>query len=183
MPFVGGAIMPHGALILDPVPVAEPGLVERVVQLAESGVPVFALGELPQRAPGLRDAEARDGRVRAATRKLEPLVIRAGAGESLETLLARHVANSVVEPLPNEPLALSLARRRNGRGEILLLVNESWSPTRTQLRFTQSGRDLTRWNPRTGERKTLRGKVEAGDVVPVELGPAEALVWTLRRGA
>jgi len=173
----------YRALILDPVPVAEPGLVERVVQLAESGVPVFALGELPQRAPGLRDAEARDGRVRAATRKLEPLVIRAGEVESLETLLARHVANSVVEPLPNEPLALSLARRRNGRGEILLLVNESWSPTRTQLRFTQSGRDLTRWNPRTGERKTLRGKVEAGDVVPVELGPAEALVWTLRRGA
>jgi len=171
----------YRALMIDPLPVAEPALVERVAHLAESGIPVFALGELPHRAPGLRDAKARDERVRAATKKLEPLVLRAGEGKEMETLLSQHVTGSLVEPVPGEKLTLSLERRRSEGGDVLLLFNESWSPTSTHLRFTQNGRDLTRWHPRSGKRQKLRETITAGDVVPVELEAAESLVWTLGR--
>ena len=61
----------YRVLVLDPIDVAEPELVERVAQLAESGVLVLALGVLPSRAPGLREAPLRDARVRAATERLK----------------------------------------------------------------------------------------------------------------
>jgi hypothetical protein len=169
----------YRALLLDPLEIAEPELIERIAAIAESGIPVLALGALPRRAPGLRDAEARDRRVRAATRRLAGRVVRVPDGRRLESLLEQHVTSTLVEPASHARLSVSLERRRSAAGETLLVFNESWSPRRTRLRFTRGGGALTLWDPRSGSRSLLRERVEAGDVVPLELGPAELRIVTL----
>lgn len=171
----------YRALLLDPIDVAEPELVETLAGIAEAGFPVLALGALPERAPGLRNARTRDARVRAARKQLDRHVIHVRGKAELKTLLARHVRGSLIEPEAGSELNVSLARRRSPAGEILLVVNESWSPTKARLRFSTGGAELVRWDPWNGERKTLRKRVRAGEVVEVSLGVAESLVLTLAR--
>jgi hypothetical protein len=172
----------YRALILDPLEIAEPALVERIVAIAESGIPVLALGELPRRAPGLRDAEARDRRVRAAAKRLAKLVIPVPDPQRLESILEQHVKSSLVEPPADTRLSVSLERRRSTEGETLLLFNESWSALESRLRFTRAGGPLTLWNPRSGARVRLRDRVKAGEIVVLDLEPAETLILTLGIG-
>jgi hypothetical protein len=171
----------YRAILLDPLAVAEPALVEALARVAEAGIPVLALGELPQRAPGLRDARARDRRVRAAVGRLTRHVIRVPDPDRLEPILEQRVRSTLVEPPRGSRLSVSLERRRSGVGDTLLVFNESWSPRTTQLRFTRRGGALTLWNPRSGLRKKLRDRVEAGDVVSFDLEAAESLILTLRK--
>jgi hypothetical protein len=165
--------------LLDPLEVAEPELMEAILALAEGGVPVLALGGLPERAPGVRDAKARDARVRAATLRLSQLLIQVEEPGQLEARLAATVRSSLVEPAPKQRLAVSLERRRGRAGDTLLVVNESWSPRREKLHFTRAGGMLVQWDPWTGERETLRKRVAAGDEVSIELDAAESLILTL----
>ncbi|MBW2293774.1 MAG: hypothetical protein JRG94_15890 [Deltaproteobacteria bacterium] len=169
----------YRAILLDPIEIAEPELVEAIASIAETGIPVLALGALPHRAPGLRDAKARDHRVRAATKKLSSLVLRVPQLDQLEAILEQKVRSTLVEPIPGSRLAVSIERRRGEAGDTLLVFNESWSPRTTQLRFTRGGGPLTLWDPRSGLQKKLRDRVEAGDVVAVELEAVESLILTL----
>jgi len=172
----------YRAILLDPIEVAAPELVEAVASIAEAGIPVLTLGALPHRAPGLRDASARDQRVRAATKKLESLVIRA-PDPDLEAILEKQVESSLVEPVSGSRLAVSIDRRESAAGDTLLVFNESWSPRTTELRFTRGGGALTLWDPRSGRRKRLREQTEAGDVVEIDLEAAESLLLTLEASA
>ena len=169
--------------MIDPLATAEPALVERIASLAQSGVPVIALGALPHRAPGLRDAQSRDARVQEAVKRLNSRVLRVPGDGNLEDLLGRHVPGDVIEPLPGKTLSISIDRRRSPAGDILFLFNESWSATNSALRFTRSGGPLTLLNPRTGNRTILRENVQAGDTVTINLEAAESLVLTLAAAA
>jgi hypothetical protein len=173
----------YRAVILDPLEIAEPALVERIVAIAEAGIPVLALGELPRRAPGLRDAEARDRRVRAAAKRLAELVVPVPDPERLGSLLEQHVKTSLVEPPADTRLSASLERRRSAAGETLLVFNESWSALASRLRFTRAGGPLTLWNPRSGSRVKLRERVKPGEIIALDLEPAETLILTLGIGA
>jgi hypothetical protein len=171
----------YHAIVVDPLEVAEPGLIETLVALAEAGVPVVTLGALPHRAPGLRDADARDARVRKAVTRLKAVAHPAIDTASLEVILAAQVRGGLVEPEPGSRLAVSLDRRSTRDADTLLVFNESWAPQSTQLRFTRGGGALGVWDPRTGERKMLRERVSAGDTVTLDLEAAESLVLTLAR--
>jgi hypothetical protein len=169
----------YRALLLDPFEVAEPELVETVAAIAEAGIPVLALGALPQRAPGLRDAEVRDQRVRAAVKRLSAHLIRVPDPDRLEAVLAETIQGDLVGPVPGSRLGVSLERRRSRAGDTLLVFNESWSPRTTRLRFAREGGALTYWDPRSGRRERLRERVLAGEVVKIELSAAESIVLTL----
>lgn len=171
----------YRGLVLDPLAIAEPELVIRVAELAAAGIPVIALGSLPVRAPGRRDAMSRDSKVRAATAALETRVRRPGAEASLEKHLLRAIRPGLVEPMPGESLSVSLDRRRTPSGEILLVFNESWSGTTAKLRFTQRGGRLFLWDPFTGSRRLLRTKVEVGESVTLELEAAGLQILTLEK--
>ena len=169
----------YRALLLDPVTVAEPELVARILELSRAGIPVVALGALPGRAPGLRDAEARDAAVHRASEALAPRVLRVGKGASLEDLLAENVKGGLVEPLPGAALSVSLARRHTETGDIVLVFNESWSGTKADLRFNRGGGPLLAWDPRHGGRTLLRERVKAGEAVSLDLPGPGLLILTM----
>ena len=70
------------------IEIAEPEVAAQIAAIARSGVPVIALGALPRRAPGLRDAEARDAVVRRMVAAMDEEVIRAPTRDALERVLA-----------------------------------------------------------------------------------------------
>ena len=170
----------YRALLLDPLEIADPEVVESIAAIAEAGIPVISLGALPRRARGLADAKGRDARVRAAVKRLAKVIVRMEPDARLEDVLARRVHNTLVEPAPETHLAISLDRRRNNAGETLLLVNESWSSDEARLRFVRSGGRLSLWNPRLGSYQILSESVEAGETITIGLEAAESLVLTLQ---
>jgi len=89
------------------------------------------------------------------------------------------VTGGVVEPLPGQRLEVSLARRRTRDGEIVLIFNEAWSPTKARLRFTKGGGPLVVWDPFTGSRIPLRESVKTGEEISVELEAAGVRILTL----
>jgi hypothetical protein len=177
--FVVGARR-YRALLLDPLASADPTLVESIAAIGEAGIPVLSLGELPRRAPGLRDADARDRRVREAATRLEKLVVRVPSASRLERALEQHVRGSLVEPPPAASLSVSLERRHSKSGDTLLVFNESWSPQQALLRFVRAGGTLEVWNPRSGTHEVLRERVDAGEIVSLALDAAESLILTHR---
>lgn len=170
----------YRALLLDPLEIADPELVENIVAIAKAGVPVVALGALPRRAPGLRDAENRDQRVRAGVERLSKYVVRVSHADRLEKTLSEKVTGSLVVPATGTRLSISVAQRRSRAGNILLLFNESWSAATAELRFISDGEALTLWDPWSGARRILREDVAANEVVRIELDAAETLILTLR---
>ena len=171
----------YQALLLDPLPVASPELVEAIVDLAESGVPVMALGDLPVRAPGWREAERRDRRVRAAVERLRPLLRRVDEEKRLARVLEEELTGPALEPLPGEGLRLSLESRETPTGLIIHVFNESWSSRREHFRFARDAGALTLWDPWTGQRKRLKEKVSAGEEIQLELQGTESMILTLGR--
>ena len=171
----------YRALLLDALDVAQPELIESIASIAEAGVPVLAMGALPDRAPGLRNAKARDLRVRAASKRLAKHVVRVPSADRLEELLAQRVTGTLVEPPDESSLEVSLERRRNEGGETLLVFNESWSPHQASLRFVAAGGQLSLWNPRDGSHELLLERVEAGATITLDLEAAESLILTLAR--
>jgi hypothetical protein len=171
----------YRALLLDTLEIAQPELIESIAALAEAGVPVLALGKLPYRAPGLRDAEARDARVRASSERLSKLVVRVPSADRLEALLAQTVTGSLVEPPADSFLEVSLERRSSDAGETLLVFNESWSSHQARLRFVKEGGQLTLWNPWDGSWDVLRERIEAGTIISLDLTAAESLILTVAR--
>ena len=171
----------YQALLLDPLPVASPELVEAIVDLAESGVPVMALGDLPVRAPGWREAERRDRRVRAAVERLRPLLRRVDEEKRLARVLEEELTGPALEPLPGEGLRLSLESRETPTGLIIHVFNESWSSRREHFRFTRDAGALTLWDPWTGQRKRLKEKVSAGEEIQLELQGTESMILSLGR--
>lgn len=170
----------YRALLLDPLEVAEPQLVEKIDEIAAAGIPVFTLGALPVRAPGLHEAQRRDVRTRNASERLTKSVIVTAGDDKLETLLARHVAADLVGPADGEELTVSIARRSSGGEEIVLLVNESWTASTPRLRFARAVEDLIVWDPRTGERRVVHNRIAEGDIVEIPMDAAESLVLTMK---
>jgi hypothetical protein len=171
----------YRALLLDPLDVAEPELVEALARVGEAGVPILTLGALPKRAPGHHDSATRDARVRNAVRQLAKNTL-AARGSRLEGALERVVRGAVVEPAA-DPLTVSLERRATPSGDLVLVVNESWSETVAHLSFLRAGGELAVWDPWSGEKISLRKRVAVGDTVGLALEAAQSLVLTLEKRA
>jgi hypothetical protein len=172
----------YASVLLDPFDVAEPELVERLADLAEAGVPVFALGALPRRSPGLAKHKVRDQRVRSAVARLRPHVNQVGPDQPLDGLLRKAAPPPVLGPANGERLVISIHRRRTADAELVLLFNESWSSSVTQLIFNLPVEDLVQWNPKTGGVAEERSKVGQGETLALSLAPAEIAIFSFRPG-
>ena len=169
----------YRALLLDPMHAAEPALVERVLAVARAGIPVIAIGELPVRALGLRDATARDVALRAKVAELAKLALRVPREEDLARALETLPFEGPLEAASGKPLRFSVDHRRTGGEHILLVFNESWSTTRQKLRVNVGSGDVVPWDPRKGEPRGAVVKRGGPREFELVLGPAESVVLTV----
>lgn len=171
----------YRALVLDPMQVAEPELVERALAAARAGIPVLAVGALPTRAPGLGDAQARDAAVRERVAQLREVVVRVPSEQELAEGLRKLKLEGPLVAASGKALRFSVDHRRTRDQHVLLVFNESWSTTRQRLRLDVGNGSVVRWDPRTGERKELLAGHDGARTFELTLQPAESIVLTLGR--
>jgi len=168
----------YRALILDPMQVAEPELVERAVATARAGVPVIVIGALPTRAPGLANAASRDAAVRKAVDELKELTLRIASEHQLGRALGELGLEGPLVAAGATPLRFSVEHRRTPDEHFLLVFNESWSTTRQELRLNVGAGPIVRWNPNTGERDEIASGRDATRSFELVLEPAASIVLT-----
>jgi hypothetical protein len=169
----------YQALVLDPMQVAEPGLVQRALAIARAGIPVLAIGALPTRAPGLADAQVRDAAVREAVAQLRKVAVSVPSEEDLAEKLRKLELQGPLVAASGNSLRFSVDHRRTRDHHVLLVFNESWSTRRQLLRLNVGSGSVIRWDPRTGERKELLAGHDGPRTFELTLQPAESVVLTV----
>lgn len=164
------------ALLITDLPPVDPAVLEAAEAAASSGVPVIWLGEFPERADGLRDAEARDASVQARVDALEPLVSRVSVATEIPVALRDAGITPPLSPVSSDPLRLSIAHRRLSDGALYLLVNESFAEVTESLELPPAA-TVELYDPDTGA--PVDPAVEA-NVLTLTLPPTATAILLLR---
>ncbi len=169
----------YRALILDPMQAAEPELMARVVAAARAGIPVIAIGELPLRALGLADANARDAALRAHVAELGEVALHLPDARDLATALGELGLEGPLVAANGAPLRFSIDHRRSQDEHILLVFNESWSTTRQTVRLNVGSGAIERWDPDQEHPSNVNADAKGSLGFELKLEPAESIVLTV----
>lgn len=169
----------YRALLVDRAPAGiEPEVVEALQRASEAGVPVVLATDLPSRASGLRDATARDARVRTAVTALAARAERASGSDDVPAALARRGVRPVLAPIGGAATLSTLVRELEDGSRLVLLFNEGREPARWTVRLASPVVRAELLDPETGSatEAPLRDATE----LDVELPAARTRVLLLR---
>jgi hypothetical protein len=149
-----------------------------IERAAAAGVPVIWIGELPERADGLLDAQARDAEVATLVERLRLLVTVVPSVEDIPGAIANAGVTPSLGPVDSTGLQLSIARRQVSDGDIYFLFNESYEERTEQLRIEDAFTDAVLFDPETGQAIATERN---GDTATVKLAGARGvLLWVAR---
>ena len=153
-------------------------MLEAIERAAEAGVPVIWIGEFPERATGLVDAQARDAEVRSRVENLQSTVTIVSSVEEIPTAISNAGVTPSLSPVDSGGLQMSVQHRKVTDGDVYLLFNESYDQRTDQLRIEGAFREALLLDPDTGE--SVPTNLE-GDVLTVTLpGARGAVLWIKR---
>ena len=168
----------YEALLVEGRLAAAPEMLSGIERAAAAGVPVIWIGELPERADGLVDAQARDTEVATLVERLRLLVTVVPTVEDIPGAIASAGVTPSIGPVDSAGLQLSVARRQVSDGDIYFLFNESYEERSGQLRIEDAFTDVNVFDPETGQ--SVAAEIE-GDFVTVALSGARGTVlWVTR---
>jgi hypothetical protein len=166
------------ALLIEGIHAADPAMLEAIERAAEAGVPVIWIGDFPERAIGLVDAQARDAEVRSRVENLRSTVSIVSSVEEIPTAISNAGVTPSLSPVDSGGLQMSVQHRRVTGGDVYLLFNESYAQRTDRLRIEGAFREALLLDPETGE--SVATNLEA-DVLTVTLpGARGAVLWVTR---
>jgi hypothetical protein len=142
--------MQYRALFIDDASVMSPELLTRIEAIASSGIPVFWMGDLPQRAPGWSGHEQRDQQVANLVSSLRDKLLTVDNTDMLRQQLAIHVPSTIVQT-GSQVQGLKFQRRRHDDTQWVLLFNDSTQTLSVNIRQELLPQPLHWLNPEDGE--------------------------------
>jgi hypothetical protein len=166
--------MHYRALLVDSATVISPEILTRIAAIAKAGIPVFWIGELPQRAPGLADHAQRDQQVKNLAASLGDKLLKVDDVDILRKTLAEKLTSSVVLRDANLQ-GLKSQRRRAGDTQWVLLFNDSEKTLPVNIQNELLKQPLRWLNPEDGRADavattTLPLKIPAGRTRILQIG-------------
>ena len=168
----------YEALLVEGVHAADPKMLEAIERAVEAGVAVIWLGDFPERADGLVDAQARDAMVSFLVESLRSAVDIVSSPEDIPTAIANAGVTPSLSPIDSAGLQMSVEHRRVSNGDVYFLFNESYETLSDQLRIEGAFNEVLMLDPETG--KPVATDLE-GDLLTVTLpGARGAVLWVTR---
>jgi hypothetical protein len=167
------------ALLVEGIHAADPAMLEAIERALEAGVPVVWMGDFPERATGLFDAQARDDEVRSRVANLRSTVRLVSSPEEIPTAISNAGVTPSLGPIDSAGLQMSAQHRKVTDGDVYFLFNESYQERTDLLQIGGAFREALLLDPETGE--ALATNLE-GDVLTVALpGARAAILWVTRK--
>ena len=168
----------YQALLVEGVHAADPKMLEAIGRAVEAGVAVVWLGDFPERADGLVDAQARDAMVSSLVESLRSTVIIVSSPEEIPTAIANAGVTPSLSPIDSAGLQMSVEHRQVSNGDVYFLFNESYEARSDQLRIEGAFNEVLMLDPETG--KPVATDLE-DDLLTVTLpGARGAVLWVTR---
>jgi hypothetical protein len=169
----------YRALLVNDLQATEPELLEAVKRAGQAGVPVIWIGDLPTRAFGLADADARDARVAELVGELaNDGVTQVSTMSEAATAIREAGIDPSLAPVGVGLRKLSIQHRLVGGDDLYFIFNESYDPRSEQMRIDGVFERAVLLDPETGEHATP--DIEDG-VLTVALPGARGRVLWLKR--
>ncbi|MFC2027648.1 glycosyl hydrolase, partial [Chloroflexota bacterium] len=167
----------YEVLLLTEFDVATPELMDSIEKIVDEGIPVFVIGDLPQRASGLVDWEERDAAIQESTAGLlSKTNFVTKENEVGRTMCLADVRPSIV-PDDSGELAFAVVRRALPEGDILFLFNESNEDHTQILDINIDAKGVRILDPHTGELVTVAIPDESGQLtIEVAISAKRSLV-------
>ncbi len=168
----------YEALLVEGRLAASPETLAGIERAASAGVPVVWIGQFPERADGLRDAEARDAAVATLVESLRLLVTVVPSVEDVPMAIANAGVIPSLGPVDSAGLQFSLQRRQVNDGDVYFLFNESYEERTDTVRIKAAFADAVLLDPETGQ---VIPTETNGDTLTLTLAGARgALLWVAR---
>ncbi len=148
--FEVGAAQYKGLLISD-LDVATPEMMSSIENLADAGIPVIVVGDLPDRAPGFNDYEQRDMATRQIADRLQSKVAFVKDKGSVGMQMRESGIQPVLIPSDGSELAFSLERREVAEGNVMMLFNASDEERTQMLDILLPAKQIQLLDPKAGE--------------------------------
>jgi hypothetical protein len=161
------------ALLVEGVHAADPAMLDAIERALDAGVPVIWMGEFPERAIGLVDAQARDAEVRSRVESLRSMVVLVSAVEEIPTAISSAGVTPSLRPVDATGLRASVQHRRVTDGDLYFLFNESYAQITDRMQIEGASHGALLLDPDTGD--SVAANLE-GDVLTVTLPGARGVV-------
>jgi len=115
----------YRALLISELDVATPEMMASIEKLADAGIRIIVLGELPNRAPGFAEHEQRDTATQQIASSLQSKVVFAENESSVGIQIRESGVQPALLPSDGSELAFALEHREVANANILMLFNES----------------------------------------------------------
>ncbi len=142
----------YRALLLTNLSVASPEMMAAIESIADAGIPVLMIGDLPGRADGYVDHERRDAAVQASVERLESLVVEVDGADGLGAAIDSAGVQPAIAPSDGGELAFAIDRRDVAGGSIILLFNEADEERSQVLEVNIPATRVRSFDSQTGER-------------------------------
>lgn len=172
----------YKALLISALDVATPELMASVEMLADAGIPVVVVGDLPSRAPGFADHEKRDAATREIADRLRSKVIFALDESSAGTRIRAAGIEPALTPSDGSEMVFSLEHRKVAGGDILMLFNESDRDRTQELDCLLPAEAVQVLDPQTGNPVIEPGAKKPGNLsVEATIPAGRAVILIVRR--
>jgi hypothetical protein len=141
----------YRALLLTNLSVASPQMMAAIESIADAGIPVLVIGDLPGRANGWVDRQQRDAAVQDSVERLESLVVEVDGADGLGAAIESAGVQPAVAPGDGGELAFAIDRRDVADGTLILLFNEADEEHSQVLEVHIPATRVRSFDPRTGE--------------------------------
>ncbi len=165
----------HPVLVLPHVTRLSPEVLARLDEYVRQGGKIIAVGALPSKAPGYRDAVPITAQVQAASKALsaKPAVTVVADDGDVGAVLGR-----VLTPdfkVASNAADIGFVRRKLADADIYFIANTSNKPVRTTATVGQLRKSAAWWNPHDGKTSTAA----VSPSVTLDLAPYESRVLML----
>jgi hypothetical protein len=168
----------YQALLVEGVHAADPEMLQAIERAAAAGVPVIWVGDFPERADGLVDAQARDAMVSSLVESLRATVDIVSSREAIPAAISNAGVTPSLSPIDSVGLQMSVEHRQVSGGDVYFLFNESYEQRTDPLRIEGAFDEVLMLDPETG--RPVATDLE-GDLLIVTLPGARGAVLWVRR--
>ncbi len=140
----------YEALLISELDIATPEMMASIEKLADAGVPIIVLKELPNRAPGFFDYEQRDAATQQIADRLQPKVMYATDESSIGIQLMELSIQPALIPSDDSKLVFAPEHRTTANEDILMLFNESAEAQTQILDILLPAKQVQVLDPQTG---------------------------------
>ena len=170
----------YQALLINDLDHSSPNIIKKVLELAEAGILVIYIGNLPGRSTGLNDFLKKDNEIKKYSKKLLPMINHMETPNGLIDSLEKADIHPLISILNKREDYFRSSVRSCGENKVIYMFNDSASASKKDFFLDKVFRDIKLLDPYDASIKEF-SYLENGQNINISIGPGRSKILLLGR--